>query len=465
MSKQVLAVVTVIIFLTAFSINSTNALQLQSSSILSLSGVIQQTQTGTYTFVISVSGTNYQMKNGTTQQIIFQSINAAQVINNAIGNLTQGNSILFNSGTYNLKASITATNKNNNTLTFDSGATLFVANGVNNAAIFLTQCNNWLIQSPTINGNAANEVTGAWPPADGIAIYNQCSNILVDGATIDNCRMYGFVAWESVTNCGIRNSKITNCGWNCIQLGADSNDERNLFAINNECAFCSDVGITNFGTGNLVQGNYIHDITGTTGYINSQWGIAVEGGHGHTMTGNRIVNSGRAIQIQQTDGVGQNTITNNTIVTCGFGILVVSPNNTVSNNAVSNFDINGWGQHAIVVDGGYGGADYNKVLNNSISSVSGVAHAVFINSVDDTQFNNNRINVPRVGTSWFAVQVSGSSFTQISNNTMVGFMSVIIGDSACQSTTISFNNLTQCNAQPGAIEDDGTGTIITENLS
>ncbi|MGD0644999.1 MAG: hypothetical protein ABSA75_08855, partial [Candidatus Bathyarchaeia archaeon] len=78
------------------------------------------------------------MKNGTTGQIYYQSTNAAQVINDAIGNLTQGGSILFTGETYNLMGSITATNQNNVTLAFGSGAELYVANGVNSAAIFLT---------------------------------------------------------------------------------------------------------------------------------------------------------------------------------------------------------------------------------------------------------------------------------------------------------------------------------------
>jgi parallel beta-helix repeat protein len=466
MGKQVLPILAVIIFFTAFSINVANALPLQSKVTLSLSGVIQQTQTGTYTFVISVSGSNYQMKNGATQQIVFQSTNAAQVANAAIGNLTANQKILFMTGTYTLTSSIEINNKDNGSLVFQPGAKLFVANGMGKSAIFIHDgSDNWVIDGVEIDGNVANQALGGWSPPDGIAVYNHCSNILVEGATINNVRMYGFVAWEDVTNSGIINSKVTNCGWNGIQLGADSNNEHNLYAINNEVAFISDVGITNFGVGNLVQGNYIHDMTGTTGYINSQWGIGVEGGHGHTITGNTIVNAPRAMWIQHTDGVGSNIITNNTITTCGFGIATVSPNNTISNNTISGFDMYGWGQQAIVVDGGYGGANYNKVLNNTISSAGGVAHAVLINSADNTQFNYNRINVPRVGTSWFAVQVSSSSFTVISRNTIVGFMGVIVGDSACQSTTISYNDFTQSNAQPGAIENDGTGTIITGNLT
>jgi hypothetical protein len=43
-------------------------------------------------------------------------------------------------------------------------------------------------------------------------------------------------------------------------------------------------------------------------------------------------------------------------------------------------------------------------------------------------------------------------------------MGIIIGDAACQSTTISCNDFTQCNAGTGAIANDGTGTIINGNL-
>ena len=69
--------------------------QLETSVTLSFSGVVQQTSTETYTYIISVSGSNYQMKDGTTGQIIYQSTNATQVINDAIGNLTQGGAVSY----------------------------------------------------------------------------------------------------------------------------------------------------------------------------------------------------------------------------------------------------------------------------------------------------------------------------------------------------------------------------------
>jgi parallel beta-helix repeat protein len=168
--------------------------------------------------------------------------------------------------------------------------------------------------------------------------------------------------------------------------------------------------------------------------------------------------------IQQADGLGSNTITDNTITTCGFGIVIASPNNTIQNNTISNFDMYGWGQQAISVDGTYGGANNNHVLDNTILSTLGEAHAVIINTANYTQFINNTIDVPQVGTSWYSIQLSQSSYTQISNNTIIGFMGIIVGDSTCQSTTISYNNLTQCNSEPGAIADYGTNTNIYDNL-
>ena len=104
MKKQILTVLAVIIFLIPLSINDAKALPLQSTATLSLNGVLQQTPTGTYTYIISVSRLNYQMKNGATGQVIYQSVDAAQVINNAMNNLNQGNSIEFDCGNIQLES-------------------------------------------------------------------------------------------------------------------------------------------------------------------------------------------------------------------------------------------------------------------------------------------------------------------------------------------------------------------------
>jgi len=469
MKYQVLAVISIIIVLSAFSINATKGASLQSNATFALNGIIQQTSTGTYTYIVSVSGSNYQIKNGATQQIAYQSTNAAQIINTAIINLTANQKMYFTTGTYTLTTSIEIANKDNGALVFQPGAKLFVANGMGKSAIFIHDgSDNWIIDGIEIDGNAANQNIGGWSPPNGIAIYNDCSNITTINANIHDCWMYGWVAWENVRACGIRDSVLTNCNWNCIELGASvlpTTIENGLYAINNTCTNSGDVGITTYGIGNTIQGNRIYNMTGIHGSCNSQWAIGVEGGHGHLISDNIIVTATRGMSIEQTDGLGSNMITGNTITTCGFGIVVVSPNNTIINNTISNFDMYGWSQQAIAIEGSYGGANNNKVLNNSISSTNGVAHAILIDSANDTQFNDNKINVPRAGTSWFAIQISASSRTTISRNTLIGFMSIIIGDAACQSTTITNNDFTKCNSETGAITDYGTGTIINGNLT
>jgi hypothetical protein len=58
-----------------------------------------------YSYIIDVSGSDYQAKNGTTGQIDYQSTNCTEVVNNAIRDLTRG-SIFFKAGVYNLNGRI-----------------------------------------------------------------------------------------------------------------------------------------------------------------------------------------------------------------------------------------------------------------------------------------------------------------------------------------------------------------------
>ena len=45
-----------------------------------------------------------------------------------------------------------------------------------------------------------------------------------------------------------------------------------------EVAYCGDVGISTYGISSVIKNNYVHDMNGTLGYNNAQWGIAIEGG-------------------------------------------------------------------------------------------------------------------------------------------------------------------------------------------
>lgn len=404
---------------------------LKSSVTLSTSGVVQQTSTGAYSYIISASGSNYQRTDGTTGQIVFQSTNATQVVNDAIGNLTQGHSILFSGGTYNLNGSITGTNRNNITLTFENGASLFVANGMDAPAIFLSSCNNWLISGITINGNGANQVIPGsliqYP--NGITL-EASSNIQIANALIYDVRVYGVEiiaqSGQSVHS-GVVSSKFLSCGWSGIELGgSNSASELSLYAINNEVAYCGDVGIDNYGIGNIVTGNYVHDMNGTTGSVNSHWGIGVEGG--------------------RADSISENTVQN-----CGTGIYIDQNNCTISDNQITNCNRTGHDVYGVYLDGISGSCIGNKVTDNYVTRVVG-AYSSGI-ELDNATFNDIR------GNHVSQCDYDGIFLDATSNNNTVSLNSVCdnvhVGIQICGSS----NYVSQNQAF-----DDRSGSARTQNV-
>jgi parallel beta-helix repeat protein len=390
---------------------------LESSVTIYSSGIVQQTSTGTYSYIISVSGSNYQMTDGTTGQIDYQSTNATQVVNDAIGNLTQsGGSILFSGGTYNLNGSITVKNKDNITLAFENGAALFVTNGMNTPAMFINLADNCIISGATINGNAANQIiTGPMvKDPDGILIAGS-SNVKIDNALIYNCRVYGvnIIAGSGLDaiNCGVINSKLLNCGWNGINLGgSNSAMELSLYAINNEVTGSSDVGITTYGIGNIIQSNYIHDMNGTTGSVpgsDAPWGIGIEGGSNDIITQNTLQDCASGIVMGSWGGGWSNcTISNNFITNSGTytpisgaqGILLQSGSryNSITDNYVAGMYCNSsvWlGGEGIILQN----STFNFVSGNTISKCGDIGiyldstsnnNIVSLNTVSDTQVGN-----------------------------------------------------------------------------
>ena len=306
------------------------------------------TSTADYSYKIATDNLGgYYCVNGTSGQVVngWTSTNAKDVFNTAISVSTIGSTIAVQSGSYVLSSPIVGTNKDNITLSFAVGATIFLANNMNLQGIFLTGCNNWLISGVPINGNSANQVG-----TNGCGIVlNNCTNCHVDQANIYNCKIFGFQITGPANKNGITNSKLINNCWNGITLGDASGVETGLYAINNEVAYSGDVGITNYGTGNIVTGNYIHDMNGTSGYNNSHFGIAVEGGSSDLIAQNIIQNCG--------DGINIGTWNNNTIT-----------DNTIT--SATNTDVIGvFSQRGIVLSGWGGHCMYNIVEGNHITGM------------------------------------------------------------------------------------------------
>ena len=357
--------------------------QIETSVTLSVSGVIQQTPTPTptptptepYSYIISVSGSNYQMTDGTTGQIVFQSTNSSQVFSNVVGNCSVGSSIDVESGVYVVNTMWTMIHVNNVTMNFESGAKLVAGINLNAPVLFLKNVDNWLIQGVTIDGNSQGQsqvpTTSDWN--DGIKITGGTNN-LIDRANITNCgREAVFIEgyndssthWISTDN-GVTNSKLYNCGWNGVTIYGKNSTFRD-YSINNEISGCSDVGISTYGTDSLIINNYVHDLNGTSGGGgNAQWGIAVEGGSNAVIMQNSINNTRWGIAVDNS----------------GISQLGTTSNTTISNNKVFNSKTGGI--HLTY------GASANLVTGNQITTVSspGDSYYAFGIYLQNSTFNN-----------------------------------------------------------------------------
>ncbi len=347
-------------------------------------GLIAQTATEKYTYEVNISDSNTQITETLEEKIICQSKNASEAINYAISNLVDGQSILFKAGLYRLNGTIYLETKNDITFYFENDAILFITNQMNSPAIHFYDCNNCKILNPTIDGNAINQ---AMPNYNEGVYFESCKNSYVYGGCIYNCAQFGFLAasWGS-DNVGIENCKLFNNGWNGITLGGYSSNENYFYAINNEVAYSSDVGISTYANA-VIRGNYVHDLNGTTGGGgNASWGIAVEGNGNAMIINNNITR----LKIGICSAVGDKNILefNNIYSFSDAGIIVVTSNNTVSSNQIYDFPWNGSWTFAVQVYG-----DHNNLTNNIINSNSEtsmgflVAQGAFLNKIQSNNVN------------------------------------------------------------------------------
>jgi len=280
--------------------------------------------TTTPNYYMAVSGSEYQMLDS-SQSLLYQSTNSSQVFSDIIGNCSTGFIVYFENGTYNVTSMWTMLSVNDVTLDFAGGSLLAAVNGLDTSVLMVGEpdyrCDNITVNGITINGNAANQViTYAYIDyaqvigyPNGISISG--SNDEIDFANITNCRVMGVsINWCSSSgsiapssNSGVVNSNISNCGWNGVTFYGGNTS----YLVNSQIYGCSDGGVScTGGSGNVVTGNYIHDMNGTTGSENSEVAVAIEGVGNDVIYNNTIYNSCIGIC---NEGYSNNNISNNTI--------------------------------------------------------------------------------------------------------------------------------------------------------
>jgi hypothetical protein len=430
MKKQALVTLAVIIVLIPFYVNVSNASP-QIVITLKSSGFVQQTSTstspGVYSYIISVSGLNYQMTDGTTGQVMFQSTNSSQVFSNVVGNCSAGSSIDVENGLYVVNTMWTMLNVDNVTLNFEAGAELVAGDGLDTSVLMIGEpyypSNNITVIGVTIDGNAANQVitySNSWNEGAVIQYPNGItmagSNDEIVNANIYDCRVMGIaIAWTgadgwyaSETNNGVISSQIRDCGWNGV-IFYGSPECTNCYLTNSIIWACSDGGVSvSGGIDTLVSGNYVYDMNGTTGSENSEVAIAIEGGESSVIANNTIYNACIGIS---NSGWPNNIIENNTIsvspsyyVSYGsggswepdnpvvlhetWGIVSSGNNDLISYNTISGMLTN-------ATSGYYNpGGDGIWLMGETSSHISGNIisqcqnYAVYANSGDGVSINN-----------------------------------------------------------------------------
>lgn len=403
--KKSSAVITAFLVLTSIIAMQPNAIGAsQSFQSIPSSGVIQLAPNVAYCYNITFLDQNYIIINRNTETIDFQSPNATQVINYAIGKLNQSGSILFNPAIYYLNGSITAVGLDNIELYFENGAELYVGDGMNAPAIKLTAVNNWTIKNPTINGNRENQPSAAGDVDEefqhqiGIYIGHSSNNNIIEDAKITNCGTYGifFVGVEGDEyNSGfstgniVRNSIITDCGWNGIcSCGYYFID--NTF-INNTISYCSDFGISTFGQNNIIKDNHIFNIKETIGWDNAQCGIGVEGGNDNIIENNTIENCFKGVSFstfgkKEFGDANKNIFINNEINNCNIGVFIMSNDNLIQGNVIRS-PINAIAYGVLVYDGGINNSANNLIISNTFHQNNPLQTFDAIVTIDSLGYN------------------------------------------------------------------------------
>lgn len=313
------------------------------SPAISNSGIVRYTSKQ-YSYIISVSGSNYQVLYGSNSSLIYQSTTSATAWNYLLGTsgiASAGSTVNVLAGAYTITASWTVY-KSNVQITFNSGAVMTMAAHTPSAMMEI-HANGVIINGGEFDGNAANQdpspttfLIGTpwgsyWTHQNGILIYG--SNCLVEYATVHDCRYCGIVAMYGSSGNGVMNCTVYNIGANGIMSGWTN--VNTAYFINNLVYHCYDVGIDSYGIDTKITGNIIHDCDDDCPYygaVNSAWGIAIEANGGST--GNYLLIAGNTISNCSTAwGNG------------GAGVALVGGSPTrvlVSGNTISNVASGQW---------------------------------------------------------------------------------------------------------------------------
>ncbi|MFA5365544.1 MAG: right-handed parallel beta-helix repeat-containing protein [Candidatus Bathyarchaeia archaeon] len=363
------------------------------------------------------SGYDYTMaKNDTATYIIAE--NNTIVTSNAepttafasmMSYIASGGTWYVKSGTYTGSTKFFMNSINNTAGTFQTGAKFTINDWVNTSVLNLQNSNYNNFTNLWLDGNGFNESDSPLQSTSSSGfIITSGNNNLLQNSTIINCRRDGAQVFsngegDEGTYNTVLNCTITFCGWNSITFGGTSTCAFNQ-ALNNTCAYNGDLGISTYGYNNTIKYNYCHDMNGTNGATNSQWGIAHEDGMYSTIEYNTIENCIYGINVDAEGGVDGNysSVRFNTVTNCNRGIGMARHHHIVSYNTLTNCGTLG-ADKAIQIYLTTNLTVFNNNLVNCNSSVADTGvNTVFYNNTGLTGYN--MLNVSVVGSGATTIQ-------------------------------------------------------------
>jgi hypothetical protein len=483
---SILATIGLLVLLSFLS--STSLASTAPSPVISGNGIVQYTPTPPpaqtqYSYIISISGSDYQILNGATRALIYRSTSSSQVFNYLLGSsgiASAGSTTYVEAGAYAVDATWNIY-KANVHVVFDSNAVLTLAalpggqyflQSYDNSILNL-RANGIVITGGVFDGNGLNQYPISpttyipenpdWSISDGINILG--SNCLVEYATVHNVRHFGIVVIAGYSNSGAANCKVYDVGANGIMAAWTNNN--NCYFTNNEIYRCGDVGICSYSIDTKITGNNIHDIGPPSisgapmyGYNNAGWAISIEGGTGsgggnyEIVAKNTMTNCVVGVCIQGSGTMSYILVSGNTIDTCQqSGIQLGAWNVNPATNCIVDFNslanchergilVGSWGSNTNV----YGNTYSNCTVNFQNDGSGTITTQPSVVAVTVTSSPTGVGFVTANGVAGYAGSYStspytfyaavGNSVTLVANN-VSGYTFVNWSDGGAQSHTIS----------------------------
>lgn len=395
-------------------------------------------------YLIHWDGSDFYGINGSTGQTDYTESSFENAVEWAWGNLSTGGLIELRGegqewqvdGELNSQAAnvtIRGGGKNNPTIKLKGGLDTDVFDITHDFTkiLYLDIDGNWTGQTMDA-GASTNAVSRAIRNSGDSAefAYNYIHHVAQHAITFASCEG-GFA----------HHNLIEHIGWNGIFTMRLASPGYGIIISENEFAHIGDVAVGCYGSRTMVRGNYIHDMDGINGSLNTQWGIGIEGGDWNTIDGNIIDDCLQGIATGSVGGEDPQwwSITNNLImglsnaVAGGNGINIKARNGIVSGNTIA--EIPNWAapwNQGIHVEAG---SNNVQLVNNQYYG-AGAYLGVQISSENDITVDGDQFH----GTPWGAVRLVGACHRlQLVNGRVYDGARGIISDAVAQCDDVTID--------------------------